>query len=53
MLHYFGWVMSLKTQLTAVMRKLSGQNTAFHVRGNRLNDYGEGSVSSFRRDQTT
>ncbi|KAJ9504293.1 hypothetical protein LTR99_005777 [Exophiala xenobiotica] len=53
MLHYFGWLMSLKSQMTSVMRKLSGQNTAFHVRGNRLNDYGESSVSAFRRDQAT
>ncbi|KAK5047565.1 hypothetical protein LTR84_006662 [Exophiala bonariae] len=53
MLHYFGWAMSLKTQLVSIMRKISGQSTAFHVRGNRLNDYGEVSVSSFRRDQTT
>jgi len=53
MLHYFGWLMGLKTQLTTVMRKLSGRSTAYHVRGSRLNDYGQDSVSSFHRDQTT
>ena len=53
MLHYFGWVMGLKTRMTTVMRKLSGQSTAYHVRGSRLSDYGQDSVSSFHRDQTT
>jgi cytochrome P450 len=45
--------MGLATQLKLAIRKLSGQSTAFHVRGSRLNDYGQDSVSSFRRDQTT
>lgn len=53
MLHYFGWMMAVKTQLTAFMRKLSGQSSAYHVRGSRLSDYGQESVSSFHRDQTT
>lgn len=53
MLYYFGWVMSLTTQLKLVICKLSGKSTAFHVRGSRLNDYGKDSVSSFRGDQTT